>query len=97
MVIPEFEDRLLGKLEVRLEDMMNNLRETDRDIPAASREVAIGIIHDKIALLRNRPISVTASAVVHIDNREVCRGETTSILLGQSGARSGKGEIQFKG
>ena len=94
--VPEFQEKLLGKLERLLEEMLDYLLETYRDIPAASRAVAIGIIYDKIALLQNRPTAVTASAHVHITAkngkvREVARGEIASVLMGRAGRGHGNG------
>ena len=39
--LPEFQDRLLGKLEVLLDKMVDNLTTTYRDIPAGSRAVSL--------------------------------------------------------
>ncbi len=96
MTIPEFQDRLLGKLEGLLEDMLDHLKATYKEIPAGSRPVAFAILFDKVQLLKNQPTSFTASAHVHItaENgkvREVARGEIASVLMGRAGRGHGNG------
>ena len=94
--LAEFQERLLGKLEGLLEDMLDHLKATYKEIPAGSRPVAFGILFDKVQLLKNQPTSFTASAHVHItaENgkvREVARGEIASVLMGRAGRGHGNG------
>ncbi len=93
--VPQFQNRLLRKLEGLLEDMLDHLKATYKEIPAGSRPVAFGILFDKVQLLKNQPTSFTASAHVHItaENgkvREVARGEIASVLMGRAGRGNGK-------
>ena len=87
----QFTRAILEGMKATQAKLLALLFEKADQIPPGQLPLAVGILTDKVATMEGRPQSITASAVVHVDNREIARGEIASVLMGRAGRGHGNG------
>ena len=83
MMAKEFYERVTAKLENLVDTLANDLAEKHDKIPPQSLAVALGIMLDKVNLLKGRPQALTANVNVGVGPKDRSREEILQILGGE--------------
>tara|TARA_R110002050_G_scaffold43465_1_gene104154 strand:+ start:556 stop:1017 length:462 start_codon:yes stop_codon:yes gene_type:complete len=82
MVTKEFYERVTGKLEGLVELLAEDLGERYKDMPPQNLAYALGVLIDKVNVLKGRPQALTANLSMGFGAKERSREEILDILNG---------------
>jgi len=80
MVVTEFYDRVTGKLENLVDGLADDLGERYKDMPPQNLAYALGVLIDKVNVLKGRPQALTANVSVGFGPKERSREEMVKSL-----------------
>ena len=83
MVVKEFYERVTGKLEALVDVLADDLMEKHDKVPPQSLPIALGIMLDKVNLLKGRPQALTANLSMGFGPKKRSRKEILEILGGE--------------
>jgi len=83
MLATEFYERVTGKLENLVDDLADDLAERHKDMPPQSLAIALGILIDKVNVMKGRPQALTANLNVGFGPKERSREDILRILGGE--------------
>jgi len=83
MLAEEFYERVTGKLENLVDDLADDLAERHKDMPPQSLAIALGILIDKVNVMKGRPQALTANLNVGFGPKERSREDILRILGGE--------------
>ena len=83
MVVGEFYERVTGKLENLVDDIADDLGRRYKDMPPQNLAYALGVLIDKVNVLKGRPQALTANVNVGFGPKERSREEILEILSGE--------------
>ena len=83
MVATEFYERVTEKLEGLVDDLADDLVKRHKDMPAQNLAYALGVVLDKVNVLKGRPQALTANMSVGFGPKERSREEILKFLSGE--------------
>ena len=83
MVVKEFYERVTGKLEALVDVLADDLMDKHDKVPPQSLPIALGIMLDKVNLLKGRPQALTANLSMGFGPKKRSRKEILEILGGE--------------
>ena len=83
MMAKEFYERVTAKLEDLVDTLANDLAEKHDKIPPQSLAVALGIMLDKVNLLKGRPQALTANVSMEFGKKKRSVKECVELLSGE--------------
>ena len=84
MVAKEFYERVTGKLEGLVELLAEDLGERYKDMPPQNLAYALGVLIDKVNVLKGRPQALTANLNMGFGHEKLSREEVVERLVGSN-------------